>query len=113
MITCLCYHLSSCLNISVAALSEVQRTDSDEIMAGGYTSSWSGCSDDCHAQGVAAAVSNQLTPMIIEVTLVKERITRLSIRHSLGVVSLVSVYAPTESSDLTLKEAFYAVLGSG
>ena len=53
-------------------------------------------------------MSNKLTPMIIEVTSVNERILRQRIRHSLGVVSLVSVYAPTEASDLTVKDAFYA-----
>jgi len=57
-------------------------------------------------------VTNKLTPMIIEVTPVNERIMRQRIRHSLGVISLVSVYAPTEASDLTVKEAFYAVLES-
>ena len=48
--------------------------------------------------------------MIIEVTPVNERNMRLS--HSLGVISLVSVYAPTEASDLTMKDAFYATLES-
>ena len=61
---------------------------------------------------LAVAVSNKLTPMIIEVTPVNERIMRLRIRHSLGVISLVSVYAPTEASDLTVKDAFYAMLES-
>ena len=37
---------------------------------------------------------------------------RLSIRHSLGGVCLVSVYAPTEVSDLTVKDVFYATLES-
>ena len=37
---------------------------------------------------------------------------RLRIHHSLGVISLVSVYAPTEASDLTVKEAFDARLES-
>ena len=37
---------------------------------------------------------------------------RLMIRHSLGVISLVSVFAPTEASDLTVKDAFYATLDS-
>ena len=37
---------------------------------------------------------------------------RLRICHSLGVISLVSVYAPTEASDLTVKDAFYATLES-
>ena len=75
-------------------------------MAGGYTYYWSGCSDGCHAQGVAVAVSNKL----IEVTPVNERIMRRRIPHSLGVISLVSVDALTEVSDLTLKDAFCAML---
>ena len=47
--------------------------------------------------------------MIIEVTPVNERIRRLRIRHSFGVISLVSVSALTEASDLTVKDAFYAM----
>ena len=81
-------------------------------MVGGYTYYWSGRSDGYHAQGVAVAVSNKLTPMIIEVTPVNERIMRLRIHHSLGVISLVSVYAPTEASDLTVQDAFSATLES-
>ena len=50
--------------------------------------------------------------MVIEETPVKERIKRRRIRHSLGVVSLVSVCVPTEASELTVKDAFYAVLES-
>ena len=38
---------------------------------------------------------------------------RLRIRHSLGVISLVSVYALTQASDLSVKDAFYAALESG
>ena len=57
-------------------------------------------------------MSNKLTPMIIEVTPVNESIMRLRICHSLCVISIVSVYAPTEASDLTVKDAFYATLES-
>ena len=57
-------------------------------------------------------MSNKLTPMIIEVTPVNERMMRLKIRPSLGVVSPVSVSALTEASDLTMKDAFDATLGS-
>ena len=64
------------LNFSVAALSEVRRPDSGKIMVGGFTYCCSGRSDGYHAQGVAVAVSNKLTQMIIEVTLVNERIMR-------------------------------------
>ena len=90
------------MDIGIAALSEVRRPDCGEIIVGGY-----------HSQGVAVAVSNKLTPMIIEVTPVNERIMRLRIRHSLGVISLVSVDAPTEASDLIMKDAFNATLESG
>ena len=100
------------MNISIAALSEVQRPDGGEIMVGSYTYYWSGRSDGYHAQGVAVAVSNKLIPMVIEVTPVNKRITRRRIRHSLGGISLVSVYALIEASDLTLKDALYATLES-
>ena len=54
----------------------------------------------------------QPCPMIVEVTPVNERIMRRRICHSLGVVSQVSVCAPTWASDLTVKDAFYAALES-
>jgi len=64
-------------------------TPATALVTGGY-----------HTEGLAVAVSNKLIPMIIEVTPVKERVMRLIIRHFLGVTSLVSIYAPTEASDL-------------
>jgi len=100
------------LDISIAALSAVRRPDCGQIMAGDYTYSWSGRSDGSHAQGVAVAVSNKLTPTINEVTLVNERIMRRRICHSLGVISLVHVNAPIDASNLTVKDAFYATLES-
>ena len=100
------------LNIGIAALSEVQRSDCGEIMTVGDTCDWSCRSDGDHTQGVAAAVPKKLITMIIEVTLVKEHIMRLRIHHFLGVVSLVSVFAQTDVSDLTMKDAFYAMLES-
>ena len=56
------------------------------------------------------AVVDRLVPMIIEVTPANERIMRLRITHTLDVISLVSVYAPTEVSEFSVKEAFYAQL---
>ena len=100
------------LDIGIAALSDVRRPDCGEKMVGGYTYYWSGRSDGYHTQGVAVAVSNKLAPMIIEGTPVNERIMRRRIHHSLGVIFLVSVYAPIEASDLTVKDALYATLES-
>ena len=48
--------------------------------------------------------------MNTEVTHVNERIMRLRISHTLGVISMVSVYAPTGVTEFSVKEAFYAQL---
>ena len=100
------------MDIGIAALNEVRTPDSGKIMESGYPYYWTVHCDGYHAQGVPAAVSNKLNPMIIEVTPVNERIMRRRIHHSLGVISLVSVYAPTEVSYLTMNDAFYAALES-
>ena len=100
------------LGISVAALSEVRRPKSGEISVGGYTYYWSGRLDGYHSEGVAIAVSGRLVPLVTEVTPINERIMRLRIRHSLGVISVVSVYAPTEMSDTVDKDSFYSQLES-
>ena len=47
--------------------------------------------------------------MITGVTPVNERIMRLRFSHTLGVISLVSLYTPTGVSEFTVKE-FYAKL---
>ena len=101
------------LDISIAAFSEVRRPDCGEIMAGGYTY-YIGLVTlmVTMPQGVAVAVSNKLTPMTIEVTSDNERIMRLRIRHSLVIISLFPVYAPTEASDITMKDTFSATLES-
>ena len=57
-------------------------------------------------------MSNKLTPMIIEVTPVNKRMMRLRICHFLGVISVVSLYALTEASDLTVNDTFYATVKS-
>ena len=58
---------------------------------------------------VAVAVADPLVPMITEVTPVNERMsTRLRISHTLGVISVVFLYAPTWVSEFYVEEAFYA-----
>ena len=52
------------------------------------------------------AVDDRLVSMITQVTPVNERIMRLRIPHTLGVISLVSVYALTGVSEFSVKEAF-------
>ena len=86
------------LGVSVAALAEVRRPGSGLVSGGWYTYYWSGRLQG-HLDRVAVAVADRLVPMITEVTAVNERIMRLRISHTLGVISLVSVYAPTGVSE--------------
>ncbi|KAG2466405.1 RAI14 protein, partial [Polypterus senegalus] len=96
------------LCISVAELSEVRTPGTGQISVGGYTFYWSGRSDGCHTQGrVAVTVVDWLLPMVSDVTPFNERIMRLRLQHSLGALSVVSVYAPTaeeEQKSIQLKE---------
>ena len=100
------------LNISIAALSEVRRPRSGEISEGGFTFYWSGQANGHHTRGVAVAVASWLVPMVAEVTAVSERLMKVRLQHSCGAVSLVSVYAPTENAESSVKDAFYADLHS-
>ena len=100
------------MNIAVAGLSEVRRPGRGEISVGGYTYYWSGRSNGHHTEGVGIAVADRLVPMVLEVTPVSERLMRLRLKYSLGVISLVAVYAPTNTSSLAKKEAFYSLLNS-
>ena len=56
------------------------------------------------------AVADRLVLMITEATPVSKRIMRLRITHTSGVISLVSLYAPTGVSEFSVKEALYAQL---
>ena len=50
------------------------------------------------------AVAERLVPVVTEVTFFNERIIRLRNTHTLGVISLVTVYAPTGVSEFSVRE---------
>ena len=100
------------LRIDIAALSEVRRPGDGEISCDGYTYYWSGCSNGARLRGVAVAVSTRLVPSVVKVTNVDERIMLVRMEHTIGFISLIAVYAPTEMRDLEEKELFYAKLDS-
>ncbi|KAG0711517.1 NECAP-like protein [Chionoecetes opilio] len=62
--------------------------------------------------GVAKGISSKLQPSVVEVTPVDERIMRVRMKYTLGFMSFVAVYAPTEVFETEEKEMFYANLGS-
>lgn len=100
------------LRVDIAGLSEVRRPGNGEISSGGYTYYWSGMSDGSRLRGVAVAISSRLQPSVVEVAAVDERIMRVRLKHTLGFMSLVAVYAPTEMCEIEEKEMFYAKLDS-
>ena len=100
------------LGVDVAGLSEVRRPGSGEISSGGYTYYWSGMANGARLRGVAIAISDRLSSAVVEVTAVDERIMRVRMRHTLGFMSLIAVYAPTEMCEAGEKETFYSKLES-
>ena len=63
-----------------------------------------------HIKGVAIGTSSRLQPSVVKVTPVDECIRRLRLKHSLGFMSVVAVYAPTRVCKT--EEMFYAKLDS-
>ena len=63
-------------------------------------------------KGVAVGFSSRLQPFVVEVIPVDECIMRLRLKHTLGFMSLVAVYAPTEKCGADKKKMFYAKLDS-
>ena len=100
------------LRVDIVGLSETRRPGSGEISGGGFTYYWSGMSDGARLRGVAIGISSQLCSSVVEVTPVDERIMRVRLKHTLGFMSLVAVYAPTEMCETEEKEMFYAKLDS-
>ncbi len=92
--------------MDIVGLSEVRRPGSGEISSGGYTYYWSGRSDGARLGGVAIGISSRLQSSVVGVTPVDEPIMLLRLKHTLGFMSLVAVYAPTETSKLEVKVMF-------
>ncbi|MEL6802745.1 MAG: reverse transcriptase domain-containing protein, partial [Bacteroidota bacterium] len=100
------------LRVDIVGLSETRRPGRGEISSGGYSYYWSGMEDGSRLRGVAVGISSRLQPFVVEVTPVDERMMRVRMKHTLGFISLIAVYAPTEVCKAEEKEMFYAKLNS-
>ena len=81
-------------------------------VAKGFTYYWSSMSNGHHVKGIAIGISSRLQPSIVEVTPDDGHIMRLRLMHTLGFMSVVAVYAPTEVCETEEEEMFYAELDS-
>ncbi len=90
--------------MDIVGFSEVRRPGSGVTSIGGYTYYCSGRDDGAHLAGVAVGISSQLQSSVIGVTPVDERIMLVGLKHTSGFISLIAVYAPTETSELEEKE---------
>ena len=93
-------------------LSETRGPGSGETSGKGFTYYWSGMSNGHHVKGAAIGVSSRLKPSVVEASPVDERIMQLRLKHSLGFMSVVAVYAPTEVCETEEKKKLYAKLNS-
>ncbi|KAG0727553.1 Craniofacial development protein 2 [Chionoecetes opilio] len=100
------------LRVDIVGLSETRRPGSGETSSGGYTYYWSGMSNGHRDLEVSIGISSKLQPSVVEVTPVDERKIRVRMKHTLGFMSLLAVYAPTEVRKTEEKEMFYAKLDS-
>ena len=72
-------------------LSYTRRPGSDETSSKGFIYYWSYMSNDHHVKGVA--IYSRLQPSFVEAILVDEPIMQLMLKHNLGFLSVVAVYA--------------------
>ena len=91
-----------CLWLSWLELSETRRPGCGETISKGFTY-WSGMRDGHHVKRVAVDISSRLELSLTEAAMVDERIMRLSVKHSLGFMFVVAVYAPTKDSKKDMK----------
>lgn len=82
--------------MDIVGLSEMRRPGNGGINSGDYTNYWSGQSNGTQLRGVAIATPSQLQMSVVVVTLADKRMMPVRLKHTLGFLSLIAVYAPTE-----------------
>ena len=97
--------------IQLAGLQEVRWPNSGETTVSNTTFLWSGRQDGHRKEGVALALPSTLTSACVAWAPVSERLLFARFRHSLGHVSIIVCYAPTDGTPTSaIKEQFYTDL---
>ena len=99
------------LQVDIATLQETRLAESGSLRESDYTFFWHGkSSEEVREHGVGFAVRNSLLGMIEPIADGTERLLSLRLNTSDGPANLISVYAPTLTSDQELKDKFYSDL---
>ena len=69
-------------------------------------------SNGARFKGVAIGVSSRLQLIVVEIIPVDERIMHFRMKHTLGFMSLIAMYVPTEVCGPDEEDMFYAKLDS-
>lgn len=70
----------------------------------GLTYNWFSMVD---LRGVAVGISSRLQSFVVTVTMVDEHIMQVRMKHTLGFIPIVAVYAPIKMSEAAKKDVFY------
>ena len=101
------------LNVVIATLQETRLTDSGALNEKDYTFFWQGKrSDEPREHGVGFAVRNSLLRMVEPGRGGSERLLTHRLNSTTGLVTLISMYAPTLSATPDTKDMFYENLAS-
>ena len=93
------------LQVDFIALQETRLLESGIIRERDYSFFWQGkAADETREHGVGFAIKNNLLGSVIPPSDGTERLLKLQLQTSAGLVSRISVYAPTLTSASELKD---------
>ena len=96
------------LQVDIIALQETRLPESGIIRERDYLFLWQGkAADETREHGVSFTIKNNLLGSIIPPSEGTERLLKLQLQTSAGLVSLISAYAPTLTSASELKDRFH------
>lgn len=97
--------------VSVCAIQETRRRNTDSITVGNYLFLFSAANSDGN-YGVGFAIHKKFAGYVLNWHAIDERLCKLQIRLNNQEIILISALAPTNLSDLETKENFYSTLDS-
>ena len=101
------------LQVAIIILQETRLPESGIISEKDYSFFWQGkAADETKEHGVGFAVKSNLLDSIIPPSGRTERLLKLQLQISAGLVSLINAYAPSLTSVSELKDKFYDDLGA-